>query len=112
MQAAVHQDKMSPILGYASMLGASTQGITRGFNGAAQAGAAIAGSSLKANSGDVVSLSPEAVAQSKGSEAPEVGGIEGPMIDLRVSKYVAVANMRVLSTADQMAEDLTSILDR
>jgi hypothetical protein len=36
-------------------------------------------------------------------------GIEGAMVDLRVSKYLAVANMRVMQTGDEVAEELTKL---
>ncbi len=102
---------MNPILGYASMLNSSAQGVSRAFDGAARAGAEIARLSIVASSGDRLTLSPESVAQSNSAEGAMVGGLEGQMIDLRVSKYVAIANLRVLATADQLAEETMNIVD-
>jgi hypothetical protein len=34
------------------------------------------------------------------------------MIDMRVAKYSAIANMRALETADQMAREVIAIADR
>lgn len=35
-----------------------------------------------------------------------VGSLEGKMVDLRVSKYLAIANMKVIESADEMLRDL------
>jgi hypothetical protein len=37
-------------------------------------------------------------------------GIEGAMVDLRVSKYLAVANLKVLQTGDDMAKELENLV--
>jgi hypothetical protein len=37
-------------------------------------------------------------------------GIEGAMVDLRVAKYLAVANIKVLQTGDEMTQELTNLV--
>lgn len=37
-------------------------------------------------------------------------GLEGALVDLRVSKYLAVANLKVLETGDELARDVTDIV--
>ena len=37
-------------------------------------------------------------------------GLEGAMVDLRVSKYLAVANLKVLQTGEEMAKDVTELV--
>jgi len=37
-------------------------------------------------------------------------GLEGALVDLRVSKYLAVANLKVLETGAEMAQDVTDIV--
>jgi hypothetical protein len=57
---------------------------------------------------------PERVSISEGArQAAESGsltsGIEGAMVDLRVSKYLAVANLRVMQTGEDMASELVNL---
>ena len=81
-----------------SMFQSSVQGIGREFNRAVVAAAKIA----RSDRGDKVTISAAARSQPQGSE--ESDGIEA-MIDMRVAKYSAIANMRVLSVADDMTEE-------
>ncbi len=83
-----------------SMFQSSVQGIGREFNRAAVAAGKIA----RSDRGDKVTISAAARSQPQGSEETASDGIEA-MIDMRVAKYSAIANMRVLSVADDMTEE-------
>lgn len=96
--------------GYTSMAQAATRGIAREFDRAAIAAERIAQSSTQVASADQVRLSPEAVAAARGGGSPEVSGMETAMVDLRVAKYSAAANIRVLQTADEVAREVTSLV--
>jgi hypothetical protein len=88
-------------------------------NGAAQR---ILGATTSMSTADRVDISSNAknaasgsaTASSNGSAASGdgalTGGIEGALVDLRVSKYLAVANMKVLETGEDMAKSLTDIV--
>jgi hypothetical protein len=52
---------------------------------------------------DVTSGAQRALASADSTLA---GGLEGKMVDIRVAKYLAIANMKVLETADEMLEEL------
>lgn len=97
---------MSSILGVVSMYQSSVNGIGREFDRAAVAATKIAQSS----SGDTVNISAQARAAPTDSEENAPGGIERAMVDLRVAKYSAIANMRVLSVADDMAREEANLI--
>jgi hypothetical protein len=101
---------MSSITGYLQMAHTAARGITRDFDRAGKAAEQVAQSALDFSSGDKVVVSPEAVAAAKDGSASGTAGIERPMVDLRVAKYSAMANVRVLQTADQLAQDLAGIV--
>jgi hypothetical protein len=57
---------------------------------------------------------PERVSISDGArQAAESGslssGIEGALVDLRVSKYLAVANLRVMQTGEELASEIVNL---
>lgn len=58
---------------------------------------------------DRVNVSADAK-RAAGGDGALTSGIEGAMVDLRVSKYLAVANMKVLATGDELAKDVTDIV--
>lgn len=97
---------MSNLLGAISMFQSSVQGVGREFNRAAVAAAKIA----RADRGDKVTISAEARSQPIDSEEAASEGIEAPMVDMRVAKYAAIANMRVLSVADDLAREEAKIV--
>ncbi len=97
---------MSNLLGAISMFQSSVQGIGREFNRAAVAAAKIS----RADRGDKVTISAEARSQPIDSEEAATGGIEAAMVDMRVAKYGAIANMRVLSVADDLAHEEAKIV--
>ena len=94
------------MLGAISMFQSSVQGIGREFNRAAVAAGKIA----SADSGDKVTISGKARSQPADSEDSAADSIEAPMIDLNVAKYAAIANMRVLSAADDMARQEVNLV--
>ncbi|HEY5957944.1 MAG TPA: hypothetical protein VIV60_15380 [Polyangiaceae bacterium] len=101
---------MSSITGYMQMAQTAARGITRDFDRAGKAAEQVVQNAMDFSSGDKVAVSPEAVAAAKDSSALGTAGIERPMVDLRVAKYSAMANVRVLQTADQMAADLAKMI--
>lgn len=55
---------------------------------------------------------PDRVSVSEAARQANQGGgsgIEGALVDLRVSKYLAVANLRVLQTGDDMTQELVNL---
>jgi hypothetical protein len=98
---------MSSTLGVVSMYQSSVNAIGREFDRAAVAAAKIA----RPLAGDKVTISAEARAQPLDTEDTASGGIEPAMVDLRVAKYSAIANMRVLSVADDMAREQANLIN-
>jgi hypothetical protein len=98
---------MASTLGVVSMYQSSVNGIGREFDRAAVAAAKISRASV---AGDKVTISAEARAQPLDTEDTAADGIEPAMVDLRVAKYSAIANMRVLSIADEMAREETKLV--
>jgi len=88
------------------MFQSSVQGIGREFNRAAMAAAKIA----RADRGDKVTISAQARSQPRDSEDTAVDNVEAPMIDMRVAKYSAIANMRVLSVADDLVRQEVNLV--
>jgi len=88
------------------MFQSSVQGIGREFNRAAVATAKIA----RVSQGDRVVISAEARSQPIDSELSESESVEAPMVDVRVAKYAAIANMRVLSVADEVAHEEANLI--
>jgi hypothetical protein len=101
---------MSVIGGYLAMAQTATTGIARGFDRAAVASQQVAENAETFSSGDKVEVSPEAVASAKSGYSSASSGIEKPLVDLRVSKYQVMANVRVLQTADQLAQTVSEIV--
>jgi hypothetical protein len=79
-----------------------------------RAAAGVAASSLGANlpqaSGDRVSIS--AAGQSAAAAGGSGPSLEDSLIDSRMAKYEFVANLRVAETAQQMTEELSSLVGR
>jgi hypothetical protein len=102
---------MSILLGYVAMVNSSVQGIEREFTRAAKAGDRIARAGAMASE-DTISLSKEALSLAGEEDDAPVGWLEKPMVDLRIAKYSAIANMKVIRTADEMAHELTDLVPR
>ncbi|HTQ04468.1 MAG TPA: hypothetical protein VMI54_11460 [Polyangiaceae bacterium] len=58
---------------------------------------------------DSVSISGAAKTAAAGGGAP-APSLEHGLVNLNVSKYLAVANMKVLQTGDEMTQDLTDMV--
>jgi hypothetical protein len=97
-------------LGYVAMFQGSVNAVRREYDRMSASGAKIAQAGALASDMDQVSLSKEALAAGRGNEDPLAEGIEKPLVDMRVSKYVAIANLRVMSTADEMARETTNLV--
>jgi hypothetical protein len=102
--------RMSSMIGYASMAQSAVRGIAREFDRAAAASEQVTRSAEEFSSGDKVEVSPEAISAAQGGDSLGTSGIEQPMVDLRVAKYSAMANIRVLQTADQLAQAVSEII--
>jgi hypothetical protein len=100
---------MGSTLGVVSMYQSSVNGIGREFDRAAVAAVKVARASV---AGDKVTISAEARAQPLGTEDATADEIEPAMVDLRVAKYSAIANMRVLSVADDMAREEINLIGK
>jgi hypothetical protein len=97
---------MSNLLGAISMYQSSVQGIGREFNRAAVAASKVA----RVSHSEKVTISAEARSQPLDSEGTDTESVEAPMVDMRVAKYAAIANMRVLSVADDMAREAANLV--
>ena len=69
----------------------------------------LAGAPSAAETADSVDISPEARAAGETLDSVMSSGLEGAMVDLRVSKYAFIANLRVAQTADDVARELVDL---
>jgi hypothetical protein len=76
------------------------------MNGAAEQ---VLVASAAPSGGDTVSISAGAKQAASGGGAQTDGLVSG-MNDLRISKYLAVANMKVVQTGEDMTQDLTNMI--
>lgn len=81
-------------------------GVQREFQRFERAAAQIARSG-GAGGTDSVQLS-EAARQ--GPQGSESGSLESALVDVRISKYVAIANLKVMKAADELSKVAESIL--
>ncbi|HEV8548783.1 MAG TPA: hypothetical protein VGQ57_07145 [Polyangiaceae bacterium] len=65
--------------------------------------------STQPNTPDRVNVS-AAAKDAAATGTSSTSGIEGAMVDLRVSKYLAVANLKVLETGNDMAKELENLV--
>jgi hypothetical protein len=88
---------------------AGVSGVRRQFERADVAAAELLHASTEPNTPERVSVSEEArqLADSGNSQG---AGIERAMVDLRVAKYLAIANMKVLEAGDEMTRELVDIV--
>lgn len=87
----------------------AVQGIQRqldAMNGAAEQ---VLVASTAPSTGDSVNISPGAKQAANGGAAQSDGLVSG-LTDLRISKYLAVANMKVVQTGEDMSRDLTNMI--
>lgn len=91
-----------------SLFSIAVEGIRRQVDKMNGAATQVLLESTAVNTPDRVSVSEDA-RQAASGQSSLTSGIEGAMVDMRVSKYLAVANMRVLQTGDEVAEELTKL---
>lgn len=87
----------------------AVNGIKREFQRFDQAAADVATAGPAASNATVLEISDEARAASSQLLG---AGLEQGLIDERVAKYSAIANMRTLQTADEMSQELTNLVGR
>jgi hypothetical protein len=104
------RDGMSSMVGYGLMAQTAARGIARELDSAVQASEQVTRSAAVSGTGDKVEVSSEAVSAALGGGSAGVSCIERPTVDLRVAKYAAVANVRVLQTADQLANAIVQLM--
>lgn len=93
----------------AELFSAAVEGIRRQMDAMNGAASQVLLESTAASTPDRVNVSPDA-RQAAASGSSQTSGIEGALVDLRVSKYLAVANMKVLQTGDDVTRELTDLV--
>jgi hypothetical protein len=88
---------------------AGVAGLRRQIDGMNAAASEVLVESTQPSTPDRVSLSAESK-QAAATGTSTTSGIEGALVDLRVSKYLAIANMKVLQTGDEVTKELTNLL--
>jgi hypothetical protein len=88
---------------------AGVAGLRRQISGMNAAASQVLVESTKPSTPDRVSISEDAK-QAASAGTSSTSGIEGAMVDLRVSKYLAIANMKVLQTGDEVTKELEKLV--
>ena len=88
---------------------AGVAGIQRQMNAMDAAASEVLEASTAHDVPDRVSVS-GAAKEAAATGTSETSGIEGALVDLRVSKYLAVANMKVVQTGEDMTKELTNLV--
>jgi hypothetical protein len=91
-----------------SLWSVAVEGLSRqvdAMNGAAEQ---VLVASSAPSTPDRVNIS--AAAKSAAGGDALTSGIESGLVDLRVSKYLAVTNLKTLETGDDMTQDLTNLV--
>ena len=94
-----------------SLFSTAVEGIRRQIDKMNGAANQVLIESTEPSTPDRVNVS-EGAKQAAASGSSQTSGIEGALIDLRVSKYLAVANMKVLQTGDDMSHDLMDLVGK
>lgn len=69
----------------------------------------LAGAYSAADTAATVQISPEARGSAEVDDAESSKTLEGALVDTRIAKYQFIANLRVLQTGDEMADELTKL---
>ena len=85
---------------------AALSGLTRQIAGVERAAADVVKQTTSESRTDSVSLSEAA----RSAPESQKDGVEAAMIDLRVSKYMAVANMKVMKAVDELQRTAEEIV--
>lgn len=88
---------------------AGIAGLRRQIAGMNAAANQVLEESTQPSTPDRVSISEDAK-QAAATGTSSTSGIEGAMVDLRVSKYLAIANMKVLETGDDVTKELEKLV--
>lgn len=88
---------------------AGVAGLRRQIDGMDAAANEVLVESTQESAPDRVNLSAESK-QAAATGTSTTSGIEGALVDLRVSKYLAIANVKVLQTGDEMTKELTNLV--
>jgi hypothetical protein len=89
----------------------AVQGLQRQVDDMDSAANQVLMASTAPSTPDRVSVSNAAKQAALGGGDSLTSGIEGGLIDMRVSKYLAVANLKVLQTGDELTQDLTNLVE-
>ena len=88
---------------------AGVAGIQRQLNAMDAAASQVLEESTAHDTPDRVNVSGTAK-EAAASGTAQTSGIEGALVDLRVSKYLAVANMKVVQTGEDLTKELTELV--
>ncbi len=88
---------------------AGVEGLHRQIDGMNAAANEVLVESTQPSTPDRVNVS-AAAKQAAATGSSSTSGLEGALVDLRVSKYLAVANMKVIQTGDDMTKELTDLV--
>lgn len=87
----------------------AVSGLRRQLDGMSKAANEVLVESTEPSTPDRVTLS-AAAKEAAATGTSQTAGIEGAMVDLQVSKYLAIANMKVLQTGDEVTKELTKLV--
>lgn len=91
---------MRPIAGSSAALG----GLNRQLEGFDRAAAEVVERSVGNEGFEPIDISKGARKAGESLDSAQNASLEGAMVDLRISKYMAIANMQVLKTEDELSE--------
>jgi hypothetical protein len=91
---------MRPIGASSAALG----GLNRQLEGFDRAAAAVVEQSVGAEGFEPVDISTGARKAGENLSSSQSSTLEGSMVDMRVTKYMAIANMQVLKTEDELSK--------
>jgi len=91
---------MRPIGASSAALG----GLNRQLEGFDRAAAAVVEQSVGAEGFEPIDISTGARKAGENLDSAQNATLEGAMVDMRITKYMAVANMQVLKTEDELAQ--------
>jgi hypothetical protein len=90
---------MRPIGASSAALG----GLNRQLEGFDRAAAAVVEQSVGAEGFEPIDISTGARKAGESLNSVQSSSLEGAMVDMRVSKYLAIANLQVLKTEDELS---------
>lgn len=91
-------------------LGVALGGLNRQLERFEQAAAEVVELTTSSEGFEPVRISTAARGAGETLDSTQNAGLERAQVDLRISKYLAVANMKVMQTMDEMSETAAKIL--